>query len=408
MNDCDCKYKYKLIRAVRTLGLSANRGMLFGHVLDGYPDACQVDFVSLAKSWGVHPNRLYESKGWLLQAGLLAEGEDGYRVNVAFADWVTPGTCDPLLDANQLAYANNVTALVKQRDGVGRTNVTALVQPTRRRGKTNVTALVKQRDGVGLPAIERAAASAELNSIQFNSSKAQSKVGDLAEVVSRETALSQTGPPRPASPVAIDIVPTSEQSSHSQGDPVCISGPGGGPAHDPKLLEAGREMRRAFGDEAAGMLWAEHEQIAATIGGRWDCYLAAIYEAEEYRAKPGAEPIRNLGGFLIGYAKGWIKELARGRALPIAVAPKPVEPVRFSQLGHPDFVPPLTAEQIAMHQQADALSRAKAKARVQAAAAAAAAAGREVAHGGSEPVSISSALQRFHERLNGHHVTQSQ
>lgn len=107
------------------------------------------------------------------------------------------------------------------------------------------------------------------------------------------------------------------------------------------------------------MLWGEREQIAEAIGGRWDCYVAAIHDAEAYRAKPGSEPIRNLGGFLIGYANGWIKDLAGGRSLPISVNPKPAEPLYPSQRVHVEYAPTPTAEQMAEYRRCNAIRKAE-------------------------------------------------
>lgn len=129
--------------------------------------------------------------------------------------------------------------------------------------------------------------------------------------------------------------------------------------HDPKLLEAGREVRRAFGDAAAATVWNQRARIGAAIGGRWECYTEAVRQAERELAEPGAEPIRNLPAFLLVVAKARVAKLGTGQ---LAAIPAPGQALgqsartstkpRYRETGPPPppFRPPLSPERLAEHQ----------------------------------------------------------
>jgi hypothetical protein len=105
-------------RAVFSVGLRPNVGMLFWHVLegswgaskrtrDGWPDPApvQVSYAELAALWGLDRQSVYRAKQWLVKARLLIENEAGLWVNKNADQWADPENGTPLLPAERLAYA---------------------------------------------------------------------------------------------------------------------------------------------------------------------------------------------------------------------------------------------------------------------------------------------------------------
>jgi hypothetical protein len=82
----------------------------------------------------------------------------------------------------------------------------------------------------------------------------------------------------------------------------------------PPDLEGSIELARdRFGDKIASMLAANGQDIAATLGGRFDLYLAALDRARDY-----GKPIRDLHRFAIGLARQYARTGLPAEPVPLA------------------------------------------------------------------------------------------
>jgi hypothetical protein len=122
-------FAFDVGRAIFALGLGENVGSLLWHVLEvswgstprvpgewSDPVPCPLDCSELAERWGVHRNRLYEAKRWLMQARILKEVAGGVVVNKKVDSWIDPkgGPC-PLLSPERLAWAEEGKARSRKR-----------------------------------------------------------------------------------------------------------------------------------------------------------------------------------------------------------------------------------------------------------------------------------------------------
>jgi hypothetical protein len=88
-----------------------------------------------------------------------------------------------------------------------------------------------------------------------------------------------------------------------------------GPSPGPPLgLDGAAELARGrFGDAVAAMLVANGPDIAATLGGRFDLYLAALGRARDY-----GKPIRDLHRFAIALARQYARTGLPADPVPLA------------------------------------------------------------------------------------------
>jgi hypothetical protein len=312
-------------RAVSALGLGRHATMLLWHVLEwsyggpgDRPDRipCPIDTTALATSWGIHRNRVTESRRRLVRSAIVAEVAGGLLFVPHPSAWVNEDGNTPLLSPDLLAY---VEAVASQPNPVASqlNPVASQLNPV----ASQLNPVASQLNPVASPTTEHAGARAEL---VFSSEEEKDKTRQRLVYTSAEQfAHARPDPP----PAAVDRVPDPEtrhapvdRPSGGESDSQVTPAPAAA-SYDPALIAAGKELRRVCGDAAAAKLKRNHAAIEVAIAGRWDFFRQAVLNLEAKQARPGAETIRDALLYLQGAVKGMIAEGA-----PVPVPPRPARP----------------------------------------------------------------------------------
>lgn len=347
-------------RAVFALGLGPNQSLLLWHVLEwtygGGTGPCPIDGPTLAASWGLHRHRVAEARRWLVQARILAEVDDGFAINEDVAGWVHPDDRTPLLQGDRPAYVAAAKA-GWARPTLPRNETVHRVAPASQRNGQPCRA-TPQRNGQPFrptlvnDTVDRVETVDRVVPVhKLLSDMARRSAGDTVDRVAPPSAgeatrstvsshvaehasaraefvFSSSDEEEKTKTSSSNGITCAERGAHAEPGAAAVGLATSGtpedppaPAHDPALIAAGKELRRAFGDAAAAKLKRNHAAIGVAIGGRWDYFRQAVLHAEAKLARPGAEPIRDVLVYLQGAVKGMVKEGA-----PVMALPKPKRP----------------------------------------------------------------------------------
>ncbi len=213
-------------RAVFSLGLGENVGMLFWYVLENswgsirtkqrgqWPDpvGVAIGFKELADEWGVTKQRVYDAEKWLLKARMIYETDGLYWVNKNAHEWVHPVSLAPLLAGKRMAYVIAGRTRTDKPDPKSQGNVTTLPidesesdKVTSERYQSNVTTLPEEHANTSL----HIGSARELNSIQIETNNITPSAGVISvPSIPKETTVLPATPDGPADPKMEPHYPT--------------------------------------------------------------------------------------------------------------------------------------------------------------------------------------------------------